>query len=748
MNQELLQLLNALKTAEGLSLASVAKEVKDLKDDQADVKKDLEKVLMQIVDKVDSIPLNEEIGKVNDKLRSEVTKLEDKLSKTGEALTSTEKKTLNKIQTLISDLREELESKLNDKSFLDEIKTKLEENSFDKFLKGIKEVKLETGDIKGLGEFVVSQIPKSRDYSPEIADLRNTVASIGTKNYVPAGVEIFHNGQNFGRIPSINFIGGTLNASASRVDVNLGSGGSGSSTFLGLTDTPSAYTGEALKVVRVNAGETGLEFVTLAGGGDMLTSTYDPANIAEQLVGLNATQTLANKTLTTPTIGQINSVVSGANATSGFNANVTGNHQIDIDNTNTGGSTTITLNFKQGGNNRFNIQYSRATLDTTFSTNSASSDLVFSPNSTEVLRVAPSGLTVTGTLNTHTIPGGTGTLALTSNIPTALSQLSNDTGFLSGSGLANEVVFFDPTGTSLISGVNMYVNGADIELVDNNNAIVNKGDPTKRVKFESGSVTTATTRTKTFQDTNGTLAELGNKLSAFASTTSAELAGVISDETGTGALVFADTPTFATRINTPVVRATSSGGLLLEASNGTDIGLLGAGNTANVTWYGSHNFDTATQDTIAGFIGSGKTLSSLSTSTYPSLTELSYVKGVTSAIQTQLNAKAGTSQVFDWNPLLYGTVADGDYKIIINCSFGGTINETTTESTAGTGTFTFKINTTALGGTANSVSTTEQTQTHSSANTFVAGDNIVITCSSASALANVSVKIKYTRTFA
>lgn len=39
-----------------------------------------------------------------------------------------------------------------------------------------------------------------------------------------------------------------------------------------------------------------------AGGGDMFAATYDPATISEQLVGLTATQTLTNKTLTTPTI--------------------------------------------------------------------------------------------------------------------------------------------------------------------------------------------------------------------------------------------------------------------------------------------------------------------------------------------------------------------------------------------------------------------------------------------------------------
>lgn len=105
-----------------------------------------------------------------------------------------------------------------------------------------------------------------------------------------------------------------------------------------------------------------------------------------------------------------------------------------------------------------------------------------------------------------------------------------------------------------------------------------------------------------------------------------------------------DDPTFTTRINTPVTRATTSGGLLVEASNGTDVGLLGVGNTANATWYGNHNFDAATASTIASF-GSSKTLESLSTSTYPSLAELAHVKGLTSALQTQLDAKADLAGV-------------------------------------------------------------------------------------------------------
>ncbi|MEJ0009877.1 MAG: DUF2793 domain-containing protein [Alphaproteobacteria bacterium] len=39
------------------------------------------------------------------------------------------------------------------------------------------------------------------------------------------------------------------------------------------------------------------------GSGDMLKATYDPANIGQQLAGTTATQTLTNKTLTSPVIG-------------------------------------------------------------------------------------------------------------------------------------------------------------------------------------------------------------------------------------------------------------------------------------------------------------------------------------------------------------------------------------------------------------------------------------------------------------
>lgn len=47
------------------------------------------------------------------------------------------------------------------------------------------------------------------------------------------------------------------------------SGGGGATNFLGLTDTPANYTGDAARVVSVNAGETALEFTVPAAGGGL-----------------------------------------------------------------------------------------------------------------------------------------------------------------------------------------------------------------------------------------------------------------------------------------------------------------------------------------------------------------------------------------------------------------------------------------------------------------------------------------------
>lgn len=110
-----------------------------------------------------------------------------------------------------------------------------------------------------------------------------------------------------------------------------------------------------------------------------------------------------------------------------------------------------------------------------------------------------------------------------------------------------------------------------------------------------------------------------NPLSQFAATTSAQLAGVISDETGTGALVFANTPTLvtpvlgvaaATTINKVAITAPATGSTLTIDDGFT---LHATGNVTSLS--GSHtgsSSGTNTGDqTLSGLGGANAALSNL-----------------------------------------------------------------------------------------------------------------------------------------
>jgi hypothetical protein len=88
------------------------------------------------------------------------------------------------------------------------------------------------------------------------------------------------------------------------------------------------------------------------------------------------------------------------------------------------------------------------------------------------------------------------------------------------------------------------------------------------------------------------------------------------------------------------------------------------------------------------------------------------------------------------------------YRIVVKSAYAWTITEVTTRSTAGTCTLTVSINGTPLGGTANSVSTSEQSQAHASANAVAVGDDIELTVSANSGCENLSVGLSGTRTLA
>ncbi len=130
--------------------------------------------------------------------------------------------------------------------------------------------------------------------------------------------------------------------------------------------------------------------------------------------------------------------------------------------------------------------------------------------------------------------------------------------------------------------------------------------------------------------TSGTVATTSLRLDQFAATTSAQLAGLISDETGTGALVFAGSPTFT---GAPVLAAptcTTINGLTISATSGT----LALANSSTLSTVGAFAIAlTATGATAITLPTSGTlaTLAGVETQTNKTLTSPAINTGILTA---------------------------------------------------------------------------------------------------------------------
>jgi hypothetical protein len=113
---------------------------------------------------------------------------------------------------------------------------------------------------------------------------------------------------------------------------------------------------------------------------------------------------------------------------------------------------------------------------------------------------------------------------------------------------------------------------ADGKTLTASNTLTFTGTDTSSVAFGAG----------------GTVAYVANKLSVFAATSSSELAGVISDETGTGALVFANTPTLVT----PVLGAATATSITATSGNMT-VNAAAGNNSVNLVPTGTGSVDVA-----------------------------------------------------------------------------------------------------------------------------------------------------------
>lgn len=107
--------------------------------------------------------------------------------------------------------------------------------------------------------------------------------------------------------------------------------------------------------------------------------------------------------------------------------------------------------------------------------------------------------------------------------------------------------------------------------------------------------------------------------------------------------------------------------------------------------------------------------------------------------------KALKAQTFEWSGMIEEP-EEKSYTIVRKTPWAGAITETTTKATTGEGTATFKIDGSTIGGSANTVTSAEQDQAHSTSNTFSAGATITMLISAIGSpqLVDMDFTIKYT----
>jgi hypothetical protein len=294
-------------------------------------------------------------------------------------------------------------------------------------------------------------------------------------------------------------------------------------------------------------------------------NTITLPNTSGTVAILTATQTMTNKTLTSPTI-------SGSPVITGLSS---------------AGMSASSAAPKDYVDAILVLQTEQATAAATSAASAATSASSAATSASSAGTSATAAATSATTASTQATAAATSaasaavsaTAAATSATSAAASATSAATSYDDFDdrylGSKSSAPTLDNDGNALLTGAMYWNSTSSVMFVWSGSAWVQITTTASYTAPTLGSTTIASGTTyanvagltinSTTIPTSKTLVVTTDKLSALAATTSAELAGVISDETGTGSLVFASTPTLVTPV-LGVATATSINGTSIPSS--------------------------------------------------------------------------------------------------------------------------------------------------------------------------------------
>jgi hypothetical protein len=188
---------------------------------------------------------------------------------------------------------------------------------------------------------------------------------------------------------------------------------------------------------------------------------------------------------------------------------------------------------------------------------------------------------------TITVPDATGTVALLGTIALGTDTTGNYVSDVTG-GTGVTVTHTPGEGSNPTIAIGQAVASTDSPtfagLTINGGTVTFEGATADDYETTLSITDPTADRTITIPNASGTVALTADKLSVFAATSSSELAGVISDETGTGALVFGTSPAITTSLTTPstTFALVNTDATTINFGGAADINMSATGKTVTI----------------------------------------------------------------------------------------------------------------------------------------------------------------------